>query len=131
MGIHDMALIKVNFKGKDIGDRTVYHILVGLICFIILLVAMGSEELWHWITDTLVIFTAATLLFFTLAYGFIHEKFTIRYVIMMIIGAIIIVVYCLYTESPPNEIAISVVQAIVWASIFSVYIDQLKKKINF
>ena len=126
-----MALIKVNFRGRDIGDRTVYHILVGLICLIILLVAMGSEELWHWITDTLVIFTAATLLFFTIAYSFIHDKFNIKYVIMMILGAIMLVIYCLYTTSPANEVAVSVVQAIVWASIFSVIFDQLKKKMKF
>jgi hypothetical protein len=124
-----MVLVKVNVRGKDVGDKYTFQIILGVIGFIILLIVAGAEVVGNWILDSLFVYTASILLFFTMFYAFVYEKFSLKYIIMMIIGATMLIIYVVLIERPAVETATSVVKALVWTAIFSIYFDQLRKKV--
>jgi hypothetical protein len=126
-----MTLIKVNIRGKEIGDKYAFQLILGIIGFFILLFISGPEQVWFWVLDTFFIYTASILLFFTLMYGFIHETFTFFYIFLMILGAVMLIAYVVFVQKDAVETVAAVVKALVWAALFSVIFDQLRKRVDF
>ena len=125
-----MAIVKVNVGGRDIGDKYTFQILLGIIGMFILLIVVGPDQVGDWVLETFFVWTASTLLFYTLMFGFIHETFTPFYIFMMIVGAVMLIIYVVFVNAPAAETAASVVKALVWAAVLSFYFDQIRKRVG-
>lgn len=126
-----MAIIKLHVRGKEVSDRLTVKLLIGGICIFILLIVMGGPVMWNWILNSFIIWMGSMFFFIPFAYGFIYENFKLKYIIVMITGLIIIVLYCIYGHQPADRIVISIMQSLVWMCIFSIVLDFLKKRIDF
>ena len=123
-----MSVLNLKIFGREIDDALFFRILLGTICIIILLIAIGWSSFSDWILKSLVIWSAVTMIVLPLTFGFIEEEFTAKHLTMLISGIVILVIFGIYSKLSFGELAISVIQSLVWMTLFSIILDLLKEK---
>jgi hypothetical protein len=125
-----MSLVGIKILGIDIEDKLLYKLLLGIISVILLIALIGFNGFSNWVMKSLVVWIGAMFLFVSFAYYFIEEEFTLKQVFLIIIGLVIIFVYGYFQGIPWNEVAASVIQSLVWMTIFSILLDPFKRFIE-
>ena len=126
-----MSLFRVNIFGRDLRDRLVVQLIIGGICILILFFLLGGEQIGDWIINSLTIWVGAMFFFIPIAFWFVYEYFHPKYVIIMILGIAILIAYSFYGTLSTVELISSVLKSLVWMSLFSLILDQVKNKIDF
>jgi hypothetical protein len=121
-----MSLIGVKILGISIEDKLIFKIILGIISAISLVILIGVDNFGEWVTKSLVVWIGAMFLFISFAYVFIEEEFTIKHIILIIIGVAIIFVYGYAQSIPWTLVVASVIQSLVWMTIFSLLLDPFK-----
>ena len=122
-----MSLIGVKIFGIPIDDRLLFKILLGVIAVVSLLLLIGIDSFGEWVAKSLVVWIGAMFLFISFTYVFIEEHLTIKHVVLIVIGVIIIFAYGYAQNIPWNIVAASVIQSLVWMTIFSLLLDPFRK----
>lgn len=122
-----MSLIGVKIFGIPIDDRLLFKILLGVIAVVSLLLLIGIDSFGEWVAKSLVVWIGAMFLFISFTYVFIEEHITIKHVVLIVIGVIIIFAYGYAQNIPWNIVVASVIQSLVWMTIFSLLLDPFRK----
>lgn len=125
-----MAIMKLNVRGREISDRFLFKLVCGVVATFILLMLLEKDEFLEWVTNNLVIYIAVFLFLIPLAYGFAEEHFAIKHIAMILIGLGMLVCYCIFIDKNAMEITVSVIKAIVWATVFSIIFEQVKSALE-
>ena len=125
-----MSLMKLNIKGREIPDRTLFKVVCGAVATFLLLILLDRKDFLDWVTNNLVIYIAVFLFLIPLAYGFAEEHVALKHTIMIAIGLTMLILYCLFANKEAMDIAISVIKAIVWATVFSIIFEQVKSRLE-
>ena len=125
-----MSLIGVKILGVSIDDKLLFKLLLGLIAAILLIALIGFNGFGDWVAKSLVVWIGAMFLFVSFAYYFIEEEFTFKHIFLIIIGLIIIFLYGYFQSIPWNIVAASVIQSLVWMTVFSILLDPFRKFIE-
>ena len=122
-----MSLVGVKIFGTSIDDKLLFKILFGVIAVVILIALIGFNGFGDWVMKSLVVWIGAMFLFISFAYVFIEEEFTFKHIFLIIIGLLIIFLYGYFQGIPWNVVVASVIQSLVWMTIFSLLLDPFKK----
>jgi len=122
-----MSLVGVKIFGISVDDKLLFKLILGIICAVALVVLIGPDNFGDWVTKSLVVWIGAMFLFISFAYVFIEEEFTLKHIVLIIIGIAIIFIYGFAQSIPWNQVAASVIQSLVWMTIFSILLDPFKK----
>lgn len=125
-----MSLVGIKIFGISVDDKLLFKIILGVISVIILVALIGTDKFGDWVTKSLVVWIGAMFLFISFAYVFIEEEFTIKHVILIIIGVAIIFIYGYAQNIPWGQVVASVIQSLVWMTIFSILLDPFKRFIE-
>jgi len=125
-----MSLVGVKILGVSVDEKLLYKLFLGLIAIILLIVLIGPTGFGDWVMKSLVVWIGAMFLFVSFAYYFSEEKFTFKHIFLIIIGVIIIFSYGYFQNIPWNEVTASVIQSLVWMTIFSILLDPFKRFIE-
>lgn len=125
-----MSLIHIKIFGQPIDDSLVFKGIIGIISVILLIVLLGNTEFNDWVVKSLIIQTAVLLLIIPLTYGFIEETWTWAHIVMILIGISIIICYCIFAGFDAKLMAISILQSIIWATLFSTIFDEARTKLG-
>ena len=122
-----MSLINIKIFGFEIDSALTAKLIIGTVGILLLFAIYGVDNFFDWMQKSLVIWTAAAFIVMSLTYGFINEHITIKHIIMITIGVIIMVLYVLSSTLEPIQLLTSVIQSIVWMTIFSMILSHLKR----
>jgi hypothetical protein len=125
-----MSLIGVKLFGISIDDRLLFKMILGIIAAVALILLIGTDNFGEWVTKSLVVWIGAMFLFISFAYIFIEEEFSIKHIILIVIGIAIIFIYGYAQSIPWNAVVASVIQSLVWMTVFSLLLDPFKKFIE-
>jgi hypothetical protein len=125
-----MALVHVRVFGRSMDDRFVFKLILGVTCTVILLAVVGQQAFGDWVVRSLVIWIAVTMIVVPLTYAFVEEGFTVGQLAVLIIGLVIIILFVFITQTSIDVLAVSVLQSLVWMSIFALILDTFRKRID-
>jgi len=125
-----MSLVGVKIFGISIDDKLIFKIILGIIALTALVFLIGVDSFSDWVMKSLVVWIGAMFLFISLTYVFIEEEFTIKHIILIIIGIAIIAIYGYAQNIPWGTVAASVIESLVWMTIFSILLDPFKRFIE-
>jgi hypothetical protein len=125
-----MSLIGVKILGVKINDKLLFKLLLGIIAVVSLIFLVGSDVFYDWVAKSLVVWIGAMFLFVSLAYVFIEEEITIKHIILLIIGVVIIFLYGYLQNISVNIVIASVIQSLIWMTIFSLLLEPFKNFIE-
>ena len=122
-----MALIHIRIFDKSVDDSLVFRLIIGVICLLILFLLLGINETNDWIVKSLLLQTAVVLLVLPLTFLFIEEQLLVRHLPMMALGITIIIGYSFLSGVPVLALTVSIVQSILWLTVFSMLFVWSKK----
>jgi len=125
-----MPPFRLNIFGRDLNDRLVVQLIIGGGCVLALLIITGFQYIIDWTIDSLLIWFAAMLFFVPISFGFVYNQFTTKSLAMIITGIIALFLYFLYSKLPPADIASSVLKSLIWMTLFTIILDQLRNKMK-
>jgi Na+/proline symporter len=126
----EMPPFRLNIFGRDLNDRLVVQLIIGGICLLALLIITGFQHIIDWTVDSLLIWISAMLFFVPISFGFVYNQFTTKSLAMIITGIITLILYFLYSQLPPADIASSVLKSLIWMTLFTIILDQLRNKMK-
>ena len=101
-------------------------LLTGTIALLILLVLMGIDEFYSWLTLTLVGYLASALFIVPIAYAIIKEEFTKKTAYIIEVGFLILILYMFLSGKTPYDIMINLLQTIVVITLLSTMVRYIK-----
>lgn len=122
-----MALIHIRIFNKSVDDSLVFRLIIGGICLLVLILLIGMNATNEWIIKSLLLQTAVVLLVLPLTFLFIEEQLELRHLPMMAIGITIIIGYSLWSGISMMIIIVSIIQSILWLTVFSMLFAWSKK----
>jgi len=125
-----MAFIDIEVLGFKIDDSLLFKLLLGGICILILLFAYGFSGFSDWAMKSLVIWSGVTMIIIPLSYAFINEEWALKYIIMIVTGFLIVIIFGILSKISGPDLFISVVQSLVWMTVFSIILDSFKKRLQ-
>ncbi|MBE3085887.1 MAG: hypothetical protein IMZ64_06695 [Bacteroidetes bacterium] len=125
-----MALIHINIFGKPIDDVLLFKLIVGTVCIVILLIAMGTTSFGDWVQDSLSIYIASILFIIPFTYVFVEEEFKLRHFAMMAIGSIILVIYAITAHVDALIIFVNIIKSLTFATIISIILEPFVKHLK-
>jgi len=126
----NMGMVRVRVGDKELSDKLVFKLITGGAGIFILLILLGSNNFVEWVGQSLVIWIGAMMIIIPLTFGFMEQTFTIRHLIMIVLGFIILAVFAIFTQIGPIIIITGVVQSLVWMTLFSILLDRFKEKLQ-
>ena len=101
-------------------------LLTGTITLLILLVLMGVDEFYSWLTLTLVGYLASALFVVPIAYAIIERKITKNTLCIIEVGFLILIFYMFLSGKSPYDIMINLLQTIVVITLLSTMVRNIK-----
>jgi len=125
-----MSLLHVRIAGYELDDAFVLKIIIGVVCGAILLILIGQTGFSDWVAKSLVIWIGVTLIVIPVTFIFIEEQLEITHIGMILVGVVLLVFFSITSSIPLIILLTSVLQVMVWMSIFSIVLDFFKDTIK-
>lgn len=125
-----MSLLHLRIAGYELDDGFVLKLLIGIACGLILLVLIGTSGFSDWVLESLVVWMGVTLIVIPITFIFLEEHVEGKHLIMVTLGAVLLVIFSITTNHSFTAILISVLEVLIWMSLFSIVLDSLKDRIK-
>jgi len=104
-------------------------LLTGTITLLLLLVLMGIDDFYSWLSLTLVAYLASALFVIPIAYAIMKKQLDEKTIHTIALGCVVWLAYIFISKQTVEAAAISLLQTIVVITLLSTLVNSIKKHI--